>query len=355
MARRLPRRASLDELANDFGKLQLATLVEEVPTGDTWSYELKYDGYRILALKSGDDVRLVSRTGQDWTEPFREVAGEVATRSSRVCVLDGEVCALDEEGRPSFQRLQNRDAGRRLAYFVFDLLYDDGEDVRARPIEERRARLARLVGVNAPGRLVVLSAVVHGRGSDTLRAACAAGLEGVVAKQLGLPYAPGRSKSWLKIKCTKRQEMVVIGWMPLANSTRAVGSLLLATMGPDGRFHFSGKVGTGFDDKTRLSLAALLERDATKHAAANDVPRLGGLPRFVKPRHVVEVAFAEWTDGGHIRHPSFKGVRKDKRPEECVREVPISGDDLRARVTAKSSASPKSTKSPSTRGWHAKC
>jgi bifunctional non-homologous end joining protein LigD len=217
--------------------------------------------------------------------------------------------------------LQNRGRGARLAYFVFDLLHD-GADRRDHPIEERRPRLAGVVPSRNAKSSIQLSTAVETDGATVLRTACANGFEGVVAKQLGSRYTPGRSRTWLKIKCTLRQEFAIVGWLPLATSDRAVGSLVLALAGPGGTMRYAGKVGTGFDTKTRAALWTLLRKDETKAPTAQDVPKLGGAVHFVKPKHVAEVAFSEWTGGGHVRHPSFQGLRADKRPEECMREVP---------------------------------
>ena len=251
--------ALIDELAAFYRDVQLATLVEKVPQGGDWSYELKYDGYRILALKSGRDVRLMSRRHQDWTTVFTRIAAVVAELTVASCVLDGEVCALDETGRPSFQLLQNRGRGARLAYFVFDVLHD-GADVRGLPLEERRTRLARIFAARKASSSIILSSCTVADGSAVLRAACAEGLEGVVAKQRGSTYAPGRSSSWLKIKCLLRQEFAVVGWAAREDPGR--GGLSPARRlrrGP--RLRIAGKVGPGFDDKTRRTLFELLERD----------------------------------------------------------------------------------------------
>lgn len=238
-----PSVASLDALARAYGKVQLATLVATPPVG--WSYELKYDGYRILALKAGKDVRLLSRSGQDWTATFEVIARDIARLKAPTCVLDGEVCALDERGYPSFQLLQNRDSGVTLAYFVFDLLHDGASDVRPLPLEARRAKLARRVAPLLGTSSVFLSSSVQEDAAKVLRLACASGLEGIVAKELGSRYSPGRSSAWQKIKCTKRQEFAIIGWLPLTGTMPTVGSLLLGLRSGDG-FVYAGKVGTGF-------------------------------------------------------------------------------------------------------------
>jgi bifunctional non-homologous end joining protein LigD len=327
-------------LANLVGKLrdvQLATLVKEIPAG-AWIYELKWDGYRILAYKRGQDVCLMSRRANDWTADFRVVAEAVARLPAKECIIDGEVCAMSPKGVPSFQLLQNRRSGNaaNLLFIVFDLLWIDGEDLRPRPIEERRARLERIMVDASANTLVRLSTAVEGDAKQILATACKAGLEGIVAKKKGSRYSGTRDQTWLKVKCTLRQEFAVVGYMPLGKTLPAVGSLLLALMGDDGDLHYAGKVGTGFDDKTRTALAKLLEIDRSPQPTASGAPKLGGLARWSKPKYVAEVEFTEWTDAGDIRHPSFRGLRKDKKPEECVRERPatVTAPDARGRRRA---------------------
>jgi bifunctional non-homologous end joining protein LigD len=316
------KQRTLAELARSFGDVQLATLVTRTP-GGSWSYEFKWDGYRILALKSGERVSLFSRNRRDWTREFQRVADEVAELGPKECVLDGEVCALSEKGVPSFQLLQHRGPKTQLAYVVFDLLYLEGDDLRGLPIEERRAKLAKVVAPRlAAGRLSLSKAVAGMDEQTLLDLACRTGLEGIVAKKVGSTYEPGRSKTWLKIKCSHRQEFAIVGWVPFKETQPLVGALVLGLMEPDGVLHYAGKVGTGFDMKTREDLADLLAKDAADEPTAVDVPRLAGAVRFVRPRHVAEVAFTEWTEGGHVRHPSFQGLRRDKSPRECVRESP---------------------------------
>lgn len=309
---------ALQELVAQFGDVENATLLTSPPAGD-YTYELKYDGYRILAFKTGSDVRnvqLMSRRGQDWTQTFSEVAAAVATLKVPTLVLDGEVIAPDGRGVPSFQRLQNRE--RPLVYVLFDLLCLDGNDMRPRPIEERRAALAQVIGEAKPP--LALSTAVAGRADQLLQAACRAGFEGLMGKRVGSPYRPGRGLDWIKLKCELRQEFAVVGYLPLTGNQRGVvGSLLLA-LHEDGRFVFAGKVGTGFDAETRSNLGTMLEESHVETATAVGVPRMGGLIRWAEPGLVVEVKFGEWTQDGHARHPSYLGLRPDKRPEDCVRE-----------------------------------
>lgn len=317
-----PQTATLDQLTERYGQVQLATLATQTPPGE-WSYELKYDGYRVLALKSKRQVRLWSRNGKDSTPEFPEIEHVIGTIRATSCVMDGEVCAIAPNGVPSFQLLQNRGKSRApRMYFAFDLLELDGKDLRQKPIEERRRLLEALVtraGVTG----VSLSKAVAGMDeSAVLQAVCKSGFEGVVAKQIGSSYEPGRSNTWIKLKCTKRQEFAIVGWLPLKDTQRAVGALALGLATESGGFIYAGKVGTGFDLATRSSLAELLGPDETEGPTASGMPKFGGVVHFVEPRHVAEIAFTEWTEGGNVRHPSFKGLRKDKSPHECVREEP---------------------------------
>ena len=315
-------KALLDPLGAKYGDVQLALLVEKPPPARGWSFELKFDGYRILALKSGSATRLLSRSRRDWSAEFVAVADAVGALKARACVIDGEVCALNAEGASSFQLLQNRGVSTRIVYFVFDCLMLDGVDLRARPIEERRAKLATLVNTASRERGIVLSAAVETNPQELLKLACEAGLEGIVAKAAASPYVAGRTRTWLKIKCAHRQEFAIVGWLPLLKTRPAVGSLILALKHADGAFRFAGKVGTGFTEAKRRDLVTLLQRDESATPTAKDVPSFGGLVHFVNPRHVAEVSFTEWTDGGGIRHPSFQGLRADKTPDDCTREVP---------------------------------
>jgi bifunctional non-homologous end joining protein LigD len=301
--------------------VQKATLVAELPPNPKhWSFELKWDGYRILALKSEKDVRLISRRGQDWTEDFRPIAAAVAKLGSTACVIDGELCALDANGVPSFQLLQQRQRGQaQFVFAVFDLLWIDGEDLRDQPLEVRRARLTAVVGA-AKGSPIVLSEPLEGDPAELLARARKHGIEGLIAKQKGSKYSGARAGTWLKIKCKRRQEFAIGGYLPLLGHTDAVGGLVLALHDDEG-FLFAGKVGTGFGEKERYELAKLLDEDRVDQPVVRNVPRAGGPVRHCKPRHVCEVEFTEWTEGGHVRHPSFQGLRKDKKPEDCVREL----------------------------------
>jgi bifunctional non-homologous end joining protein LigD len=326
MATRGPRRVGASEagrsakaLRDAVGEPALATAVSVIADGP-WLFEVKYDGYRLMAAKAGDDVRLYTRRGNDWTDRFLPIAQAVGHLPVRECVVDGEACVLDDEGRPSFAALQawlgDRSNPARLAYVAFDLLWIDGRDLRSEPIEVRRELLAPLlVGRGAP---LSLSRSVEGRVEDLLRAAKGAGLEGLVAKRKGSKYVAGRTSTWVKLRFDQRQDCAIVGWLPLAGSADSVGALLLA-VAEGGRLVFAGRVGTGFDARTRRELGKMLAPGRRKTAAVVGAPVLKDA-RWVEPSFVCDCAFTEWTRDGAMRHPRFLGLRDDKTPLECTRE-----------------------------------
>jgi len=304
---------------------------------DEYAFELKWDGVRAIAYVEGGRCRLESRNLLELTKQFPEVTRLGATLGSVEAVLDGEIVALDAQGRPSFERLQNRlgltsDAQvRRRAkdtpatYQVFDLLYLNGHTTMGLTYRERRRLLEAL---ELAGPAWATPAYHLGDGHALLDVVRSQGLEGLVAKRLDSQYLSGkRTPAWLKIKATRSQELVVGGWTP-GEGARAstIGALLLGCYdrgrdepgGPQ-RFVYAGKVGTGFTDAFLVKLAAQLRALARERSPFDE----GDVPpnaRFVEPRLVAEVAFAEWTSGGSVRHPSFKGFRPDKDPREVVRE-----------------------------------
>jgi bifunctional non-homologous end joining protein LigD len=313
-------------------ELQLATLVDAAPEGDQWFHEQKFDGYRIVADVKDGRVRLLSRRFKDWTAEFPSVAQAVAALPVERAVLDGEVAALLPDGRTSFQALQNALGTGDLAYFVFDLLALDGEDLTPLPLEERKARLKALLA-QANGRrkatVVRFSDHVIGQGPAFFRLACEQQLEGIVSKRRDAPYRAGRGTSWVKTKCMQRQELVIGGFTDPDGSRTGIGALLLGVY-DRGALVYAGKVGTGFSSRTLAELrAALGPLEVAKPAFDPAPPRAWTGPgvHWVKPSLVAEVSFTEWTDDGRLRHPSFKGLRRDKAPTEIVRE--------RARPTAK--------------------
>jgi len=303
-----------------FQEPQLATLIDEVPTGDGWIHEYKYDGYRLLLAVGDGAATAWTRTGKDWSDKFKPLV-KAAARLPAGCLIDGEVVALDENERPNFQLLQSTlkdEAGANLVFYAFDLLVDRGQDIKKLPNIERKERLrALLEGVSPP---MLYGDHVVGRGEAMFEAVCKQGGEGVVSKKADAPYRNVRTRNWLKIKCTQRQEFVIVGWSE-SDKRRGFRSLLVAVK-EGGKFTYAGKVGTGFNDDL---IEQIMERMKPLEVdkAALDVPRAERKgAHWLKPKLVAEIAFAEFTGDGILRHPSFVGLRDDKPASKVVREVP---------------------------------
>ena len=310
----------------------LATLADKVPSGDDWIYEIKWDGYRIIATVAGGEPELRTRKDQDYTKRFENVAKElVKALKTPDCVVDGEVCALDDQGRPSFSAMQQGKAGTPIVYFVFDLLEVDGEPIVDLPLEERRERLEKLL--DKRNKTVRFSETFED-GVSLLAAAKEQGLEGIMAKRLGTRYLPGRrSRDWLKIKDHGRQEFVIAGYTRgKGRRGGTLGSLVLATFeGKD--LVYTGNVGTGFNDREidrLLEKLKPLERNTPPFREVPKMPRIRkGDVVWVEPKLVAEVEFAEWTHDGHLRAPSYKGLREDKEATEVRREEPSIPTEIR--------------------------
>ncbi|MHA6718591.1 DNA ligase D [Sphingomonas sp. RS6] len=304
-----------------FQSPQLATLVDTVPTGNQWLHEIKYDGYRALIATGSGGPRIHTRSGLDWTGKFPGIA-EAAAGLPPGSLIDGEIVAMKDE-RPDFSTLQEAISagGEGLRCFAFDLLIDAGEDITALPQRERKERLRALLD-GADDRIRFSEHVV-GSGEQLFEAMCRDGFEGIVSKRADAPYRGTRSKAWLKIKCTHRQEFVILGWTPSSARGRPFKSLLLGLNGPDGLV-YAGKVGTGFNTDTLLSLRERLDSLATGKPAAT-VPRAEARgARWVKPELVAEIAFAEFTAENVVRHASFLGLREDKAADAVVAEAPAA-------------------------------
>ncbi len=322
---------------------QLATLVNEVPPGDDWLYEIKFDGYRLLTRIDGDDVRCFTRNGHDWSHRLPQLVKAIQALHIGWGWLDGEIVVAGHDGAPDFQALQNAFEAKSteaIQYVVFDLPFHDGEDLRNQPLRDRRERLAGLVG-QTRGSAVQFSAAFDADPKQLLASARQAGLEGLIGKRGESRYHAQRSTDWVKLKVSARQEFVIGGFTDPKGSRNGLGALLLGVHDDQGALRYAGNVGTGFDQKTLTRLRAQLDEIEVGASAFADAPARVGTgqptkPHWVKPKLIAEVSFAQWTRDGHLRQAVFHGLRSDKPAERITKEV------------AKKVAAPAASKLPST-------
>ncbi|MHA6234655.1 DNA ligase D [Pseudomonas fluorescens group sp. PF-69] len=337
------RKAGLPELI----KPELATLVEKVPDGQ-WRYEVKFDGYRIMARIDHDEVKLFTRNGHDWTHKLPGQAEALAALHLESAWLDGEMVVVDEEGVPDFQALQNAfEAGRsdHIVYYLFDLPYLNGVDLREVPVEERRAALATVLkATDHP--LLRFSDGFDEEPQALLNSACQMRMEGLIGKRVGSPYVSRRSSDWIKLKCKHRQEFVIVGFTDPKGSRSAFGALLLGLHDRDsGELRYAGKVGTGFTEATLASLHDQLKPLQTKKPAVVNPPEGAEFKtvHWLKPRLLAEVAFAEITRDGSVRHAVFHGLRDDKPAKDITEEraTTVKTAPEKKSGAAKTTAAPK--------------
>jgi bifunctional non-homologous end joining protein LigD len=308
---------------------ELATLTADRFSDPAWIFERKFDGERCLAFRDGEHLRLMTRNQQHVSGTYAEIAEALAAQDATDFIVDGEVVAFDGD-RTSFSRLQRRLGVRDPApalraevpvcIYLFDVLWAGGRDVRPRPLLERKRLLRGLLSFGGPLRFTEHRDT---DGEAYYREACQRGWEGIIAKRADAPYRAGRSRDWLKFKCLNGQEFVIGGYTDPRRSRVGFGALLLGYYGDDGKLHYAGKVGTGFDRRTLTSLHAVLAADERPESPFEPVR---GLPRskvhWVEPKLVAQVGFSEWTADGELRQPRFQGLRRDKDPAEVMRELP---------------------------------
>ncbi len=317
----------------DFIEPALCTPVSRPPDGKGWLHEMKYDGYRLQAAVSGSSVRLYTRKGLDWTGKFMRIADALAKLDLKDVLLDGEAAVADANGRTDFSRLQNSldngEAGRAVSYFAFDLLCEDGADLRKLPLTERKARLQKLLkGARAP---ILYSPHVEGDGPEVYEAFCGKGIEGVVSKKADAPYRSGRTQFWLKSKCVNEREFIIVGYQPSLKG-RAFASLMLADR-VNGELVYRGNVGTGFNDKTLALLRAKLDTIARKTAPLPAPREAARGAKWVEPRLVAQIKYAELTSDGAVRHGVFLGLRGDKSAKDVSAESEVPAMASRVRLT----------------------
>jgi bifunctional non-homologous end joining protein LigD len=311
-----------------------ATLVKEPPLRGTWHYELKFDGYRAMALKSGSVVQLLSRNEKDFAKRFPEIVDAVAALRVGDLIMDGEIVALDSEGRPSFRLLQAREAGPHrppIAFYAFDLLRAHGNDLTQVALHQRRETLRALLKTAEDP--IRYSATIEGDPKDLLEEVRRRGLEGLIGKERESIYEIGRrSSSWVKLKCAHEQEFVIGGFTAPEGTRQCFGALLVGVF-EKSKLRFCGKVGTGFDGNLLRSIYDRMRALSTTECPFAD---LTGLARgrgklnigpselkrchWIKPHLVCQVRFTEWTDDGKLRHPVFVGLREDKEAPQVLRE-----------------------------------
>ena len=317
----------------------LATLVDKPFDNDDWLYEIKWDGYRAVSFLDGKSLRFVSRNQNDLTSAYPELQDIVSSVKARTAILDGEIVALDDQGRPSFSLMQQRtgvgEGGRRIrrtrddipvVYYVFDLLYLDGYDLMQADLALRKQLLASIISSND---MIRYSDHYVGQGSALFEAAAQRGLEGIVAKRRGSCYFQKRSSEWLKIKVVKRQECVIGGYTDPRGARENFGSLVLGLYDDKGRLVPVGQAGSGFTEHTHEQMWKRLHSlDTTRNPFAGKVESDRPV-HFVKPDLVAEIKFTEWTHEGQsggikMRAPVFQGLRLDKKPSECKFEIAAS-------------------------------
>jgi bifunctional non-homologous end joining protein LigD len=311
----------------DFVPPALATLASTARNGANWIHEIKFDGYRLQARLDSGEVRLLTRSGLDWTHRFPGIVEAIQGVPAETALLDGEAVVEDEAGVSSFSALQQDLGGRggkavsgKAMFYAFDLLHLDGRDMTALPLAERKEALAGLLAAGSHERLRY-SEHIASDGDAMARHACRLGLEGIICKRADAPYRSGRSDSWLKVKCTERAEFVIAGYVPSTVSRKGVGSLVLGYH-EEGRLTYAGRVGTGFSEKVSRDLWTALE--AIKASSAPFEAKLNAEERrgvkWARPELVAEIEHRGWTHDGALRHASFKGLREDKPAADVVRE-----------------------------------
>ncbi|MEO7008377.1 MAG: DNA ligase D, partial [Caldimonas sp.] len=328
---------------------QLATLARSAPTAGAWIYEIKFDGYRVMARIDKGIAKLVTRGGHDWTSKMQSLARAIEALGLRSAWLDGEIVVMNDAGIPDFNALQNAfDTAdtERIRCFLFDVPFFEGYDLRAVPLAARRALLQQLLEQKGSER-VRFSADFSADPASVLQTACRLGLEGVIAKRKDARYVSQRTETWLKLKCEQRQEFVIGGYVARSGAPSQVGSLLLGVHDESGRLVYTGNVGTGWSAQTAHALQqklAALETPASPFQAGDPnergrwTRRTEAEVRWVEPKLVAEIRYAEWTPDGRVRHASFQGLRDDKAAREVTRE-PVASEHAAAPPTSSRSAS----------------
>jgi len=341
----------------DFVPPCLTVLSARAPDTPNWVHEIKFDGYRMQARLAKGVVQLKTRRGLDWTAKFGPIADALTAVAADAALIDGEIVVESKQGHSSFSALQEelKAGGGNFVFYVFDLLYLDGQDITRAPLLARKAALQKLTAELPAGGPIRFSEHFETQGSVLLKHACGMGLEGIISKLSDAPYRSGRAGDWIKTKCSDRQEFIVVGYAPSTNDAHAVGALILGYY-EDGVLRYAGRVGTGFTHTSARDLWRQLEplhadKPPFKPLPAEERGRPG---QWVEPRMVVEIDFRGWTHGMRLRHPSFKGVREDKAASEIVREGKAMAIPAPGASPASRSKTPRSAKTSGAKRVNAK-
>lgn len=304
---------------------QLATWVEEPPTGKEWLHEIKFDGYRILAFKKNNKTQLFTRRHHDWTKKFSSVANAINALPAANVILDGEVVVLDKSQHSNFQLLQNsikESKPSSFIYYVFDLLYYDKYNLMELGLLERKNLLHQLVPFT-DGKIIRYSDHVAGSGQKIFHESCKLGLEGIVSKDMNSPYVQRRGKNWLKVKCVNRQEFIICGFTKAQGQRKFFGALILGAYNKLHQLIYHGRVGTGFTEATLKSLHQLFSKHISRTSPFNPGIKIPGSSQitWLKPVLIAEIEFSEWTKDDILRAPSFKGLRHDKPAKSVTKEI----------------------------------
>jgi DNA ligase D-like protein (predicted ligase) len=322
---------------------QLTQPVDVAPDGNQWLHEIKYDGYRMMARLDRGVVKLLTRTGLDWTHKYPAITTAVAALDARQAYLDGELCGGGPGGITAFNIVQlasDRGNAAALVFFLFDLLYVDGEDLRPQPVIERKERLGALLANAGP--CLHYSDHVVGQGPAFYDKACTMQVEGIVSKRIDAPYTPGNRGLWRRVKCLNRAEFVVVGWSEPEGRRPYLGALLLGYYDPDGRLIYAGRVGSGIGNAELERLWRRLQPLVTDRMPLDAPPPRGsrfGSPlvlsrvHWVRPELVTEVKFLAWTEDNLLRQVVYEGLREDKPAGEVQREVPLTRRGVPQRPT----------------------
>lgn len=315
-------------------EVQLAKLAKDAPDGEEWLHEVKFDGYRMLCRIANAKARFISRNGHDWTKRFPELATAAADFPVEEAMFDGEVVAVDESGLSHFQKLQNvfqTGQTEKLLYYVFDLLYLNGHNLKDLPLEKRKSIIETLFKSRVPA-AIRYSEHLDGSGEMIFKEACRQHWEGIISKRRGSSYRPGRGLDWIKVKCSERAEFVIGGYTAPGGSREHFGALLLGYHDSTGKLIHAGRVGTGFNEMTLKSLHAKLRRLDRATSPFEHFPEKRAEAKgvqWVKPELVAEINFSNWTEDGLLRHPVFQGLREDKKARDVIHDIPISIAEIR--------------------------